>query len=518
MRWGFIGPDEALRSPFPWIALATSLALTAIGWFGLERNRHNDARVQFERRTETAIAAIGARMLAYEQVLRSAAARIASSPTLSREEWRSFIANLQLEERFPGIQVVGFSEYVRASTRAEHVQRVRDEGFPRYDIRPPGERDEYSPIVLAVPPTGRNLRTMGFDMYSEPVRRAAMELARSSGEAAITGRLDLSHEAPRSAQPQQPGFVMYVPVFHEVARDLPRRDRRHAVSGYVFSPFRMRDLMDGLLDEGVLRVIDMRIYGQAQRSTQAELIDTRSTWRGTPAAEPAEFERIVHLPMPGRSWTIQFLSRPEFDSALRADRPWSVMAGGLLASVVVFLLVVALVDGWKRARNLSMRDPLTGLWNRRYLEETMSRELPRARRSNHAIGVIVLDLDHFKMLNDTFGHDAGDFVLASVGEMLRNATRESDIACRLGGEEFGVVLPDATLEVTRAKAESIRATFASLDLHYDGQALGKLTLSAGVAILSAGKQDWAQTLRTADKALYTAKQAGRNRVIAAVEE
>jgi len=518
MRWGFGTTNEALRSPFPWIALTASLALTFAGWVGLERNRHNDARTQFERRTETATAAIRARMLAYEQVLRSGAARIASSPVVSREEWRSFIANLQLEERFPGIQAVGFAEYVRASTRADHVKAVRAEGFPEYDIRPEGERDEYVPIIFNEPFTGRNVRVMGYDMYSEPARRAAMELSRTSGEAAITGRLTLAGEAFRGSVPSQPGFIMYVPVFQEVARDLPRRDRRHAVSGYVFSPFRMNDLMQGILDEGVLQVIDMRIYDQAQRSVQAEMIDTRSAWRASATSEGSEFERIVHFPMPGRSWTIQFLSRPEFDQQLRAGKPWSVLGGGLLASVVVFLLIVALVDAWNRAHNLSMRDPLTGLWNRRYLEETMGRELPRARRTHQSIGIIVLDLDHFKMLNDTFGHDAGDFVLARIGELLRHATRESDIACRFGGEEFGVILPGATLDAARAKAEAIRSAYAAMNMDYDGQVLGILTLSAGVASLPAGRQDWAQALRNADKALYTAKQAGRNRVIAAVEE
>jgi diguanylate cyclase (GGDEF)-like protein len=517
MRWGFEG-NEALRSPFPWIALSASLALTAAGWTGLERARYHDARNQFERRTETAIAAVRARMLAYEQILRSGAALMATSGSVSREEWRSFIANLQVEERFPGIQAVGFGEYVRAPVRAEHVKRVRAEGFPEYDIRPPGDRDELVPVVFIEPFAGRNRRVMGFDMYSEPARRAAMDLARSSGEAAITGRVTLAGEAYRGTSPQQPGFIMYVPVFNEVARDLPRRERRNAVSGYVFSPFRMHDLMQGILDEGVLRVIDMRIYDQPGRDVQAELIDTRIAWRATPTTEPAEFERIVHFPMPGRNWTIQFLSRPEFDQALRAGKPWLVLGGGVLASIVVFLLIVALVDAWNRAHNLSMRDPLTGLWNRRYLEETMSRELPRARRMNQAIGVIVLDLDHFKMLNDTFGHDAGDFVLARVGELLRHATRESDIACRFGGEEFGVILPGATLTATRNKAEAIRAAYSAMNLEFDGEPLGNLTLSAGVASLPAGKQDWAQVMRTADKALYTAKQAGRNRVIAEAED
>ena len=518
MRWGFEGTGDALRSPFPWIALTASLALTAASWIGLERNRYGDARVQFERRTETATAAVRARMLAYEQILRSGAARIASSPTVSRQEWGSFISNLQLEERFSGIQAMGYAEYVRAATRAEHVRRLRAEGFPDYDIRPPGERDEMVPIVYNEPFVGRNARVLGFDMYSEPARRAAMDLARSSGEAAITGRVVLAGEAFRGAQPQQPGFVMYVPVFHPVARDLPRRDRTHAVSGYVFSPFRMHDLMQGILDQGVLQVIDMRIYDQPEKGGQAEMIDTRTAWRVSPESAAPEFERIVNFPMPGRNWTIQFVSRPEFDAALRGGKPWTVLAGGLLASVVVFLLIVALVDAWNRAHVLSMRDPLTGLWNRRYLDETMSRELPRARRHNTPIGVILLDLDHFKQLNDTFGHDAGDYVLARVGEVLRHATRGSDIACRFGGEEFGLILPAASLESSRNKAEAIRSAYAAMNLDFEGTPLGPLTLSAGVACLPAGKQDWAQVMRLADKALYTAKQAGRNRVIAATDD
>jgi len=519
MRWKFEGPGEALRSPFPWIALTAALALTAAGWIGLERTRYEDARQQFERRTETAVAAIRARLLANEQILRSAAAHMASLPVVSRGQWSSFISNLQLEERFPGIQAVGFAETVSASQRAEHVRRIRAEGFPDYDIRPPGEREEMVPIVYNEPFIGRNARVLGFDMYSEPTRRAAMDVARTTGDPAITGRVVLAGEAFRGAQPQQPGFVMYVPVFNAVVRDLPRRERRNAVTGFVFSPFRMYDLMQGILDEGVLQVIDMRIYDQAARGQQAEMIDTRRAWR--PAAETdatPEFERIVHFPMPARSWTIQFISRPEFDAQLRNNRPWTLLAVSLLVSLIVFLLMLALVDAWNRAHNLSMRDPLTGLWNRRYLEETMSRELPRARRTNTGIGAIILDIDHFKHLNDTFGHDAGDYVLARIADLLRHATRGSDIACRFGGEEFGVILPGASLEQSRNKAEAIRSAFASMHLDFEGAALGALTLSAGVAALPPGKQDWAQVMRLADKALYTAKEAGRNRVMAVAED
>jgi diguanylate cyclase (GGDEF)-like protein len=516
MRSRFEGTSEALRSPFPWVALAAALALTAVGWFALERSRYKDARVQFERRTETAAAAMRARMIAYEQVLRSGAAYMASSSTamVSREDWRRFIANLQLEERFPGIQSVGFAEYVRAGTRVQHVIRMRSEGFDTYDIRPPGEREEMAVIVYNEPYVGRNARVLGLDMYADAVRRTAMDRARDTGEAAITGRVVLAGEPSRGAAAEQAGFLMFVPVYEEVIRDLPRRDRRQAVSGYVFSPFRMHDLLRGILDEGVLQVLDMRVYDETGRSMQAELIDTRTAWRATLSSKPSEFERIVSFPMPSRNWTIQFLSRPEFDTALQGEKPWILLAGGVLAGVVMFLLTTALVEAWNRANHLSMRDPLTGLYNRRYLEETMNREVPRALRLNQSVGLIVMDLDHFKQLNDTHGHEAGDFVLARVGEMLRTSTRGGDIACRFGGEEFGVILPGASLEVARMRAEALRAAYQAMAFDLDGIALGSFTLSAGVAALCPLNQDWAAVLREADRALYAAKQAGRNRVVA----
>lgn len=513
MQSQFEGTSEALRSPFPWVALAAALALTAAGWFAFERSRYNDARVQFERGTETAAAAMRARMIAYEQVLRSGGAYMASSNSVSREDWRRFIANLQLEERFPGIQSMGFAEYVRPGTRMQHVVRMRAEGFDTYDIRPPGEREEMAVIVYNEPYAGRNARVLGLDAYADAVHRAAMDRSRDTGDTAITGRVTLAGEAFRGATPEQAGFVMYVPVHNEVMRALPQRDRRQAISGYVFAPFRMQELLRGMLDEGVLQVLDMRVYDQTGRSMQAELIDTRTAWRAQPTGRAPEFERIVHFPMPSRSWTIQFLSRPEFDDAVQGEKPWILLAGGVLAGVVMFLLTTALVEAWNRANHLSMRDPLTGLYNRRYLEETMSREVPRAMRLKQTVGVIVLDLDHFKVLNDTHGHEAGDFVLARVGELMRTTTRAGDIACRLGGEEFGVILPGASLEIARVRAEALRAAFQAISFELEGLHLGSFTLSAGVAALSPESGDWAAVLREADRALYAAKQAGRNRVV-----
>jgi diguanylate cyclase (GGDEF)-like protein len=294
-----------------------------------------------------------------------------------------------------------------------------------------------------------------------------------------------------------------------------REDRRPALAGFTFTPLKMLDLMRGLLDEGVLPVLDMRIYDGTERSAENILIDTRTAWRSAVSEAPAKFERVVAFPMPGRTWTIQFISRPEFDSMLDTERPYGLLVVGVVSSLIVFILTSALVSTWNRAHNLSMRDPLTGLFNRRYLEETMGRELPRARRMGETVSVILLDLDHFKKLNDTHGHDAGDHVLSRMGDLLRQATRGSDIACRFGGEEFALILPGATLEVARKRAESIRAAYQAMDIEFDGQNIGPLTLSAGVCALPPGVEDWAYGLQQADRALYSAKEAGRNRVVAA---
>jgi diguanylate cyclase (GGDEF)-like protein len=163
-------------------------------------------------------------------------------------------------------------------------------------------------------------------------------------------------------------------------------------------------------------------------------------------------------------------------------------------------------------RSQSIRDPLTGLFNRRYLEETLERELRRATRNQHPVGIIMLDLDHFKAFNDTFGHEAGDLVLRELGQLLKARSRGADIACRYGGEEFALILPEAAAEATQQRAEILRSEVKHLNLHLDGQPLGPVTLSLGVAVFPEHSLTPDLLLRAADRALYRAKQAGRDQV------
>lgn len=164
----------------------------------------------------------------------------------------------------------------------------------------------------------------------------------------------------------------------------------------------------------------------------------------------------------------------------------------------------------------SIRDPLTGLFNRRYLEEFLSQEIHRSQRNHYEIGIVMLDIDHFKHFNDTFGHDAGDVVLQEVGKLLKSQVRGSDVACRYGGEELTLIFPETSLEQTADRAEALREAIAQLQLNYSGKALGTITASLGVASFPDQGLTGEAIVQAADAALYRAKEAGRNRVMIAL--
>ncbi len=166
-------------------------------------------------------------------------------------------------------------------------------------------------------------------------------------------------------------------------------------------------------------------------------------------------------------------------------------------------------------RVLALRDGLTGLYNRRYMEDALNRELHRSESSGRPVSIIMIDIDHFKRFNDTFGHDAGDFVLSSLAREIPNHIRLSDMACRYGGEELAIVLVDANLEQALERAEELRLAIRQTKLRHRGQSLPAPAASFGVAAYPLHGANMADLLKAADRALYRAKQAGRDQVCAA---
>ncbi len=175
-------------------------------------------------------------------------------------------------------------------------------------------------------------------------------------------------------------------------------------------------------------------------------------------------------------------------------------------------LALANIKLREKLEGQSIRDPLTGLFNRRYMEESLEREIHRCDRKHQPLGIIMLDVDHFKRFNDTFGHEAGDSILQELGQFIQKCVRGSDIACRYGGEEFILILPEGSLDITSKRAEQLREGIKHLHLKYRHQPLGQITLSLGVASFPEHGLTGQDVIREADAALYRAKREGRDAV------
>ena len=165
-----------------------------------------------------------------------------------------------------------------------------------------------------------------------------------------------------------------------------------------------------------------------------------------------------------------------------------------------------------KLREQAIRDPLTDIFNRRYLDETLDRELSRAARENYPVCVIMIDLDHFKRVNDTHGHEAGDLVLKAIARTLSEHSRRGDFACRYGGEEFVVVMPNMALETGYERAEDLRKSLNLLRVPFEHYSLS-VTISMGIACFPENGQTRAAILRAADQAMYAAKEAGRDHIL-----
>jgi len=178
-------------------------------------------------------------------------------------------------------------------------------------------------------------------------------------------------------------------------------------------------------------------------------------------------------------------------------------------------LAVANINLRESLKRQAIRDPLTNLYNRRFLDEALKNELLRAQRNQQSLAVLMIDVDHFKKFNDSFGHDAGDYTLQQVGKTLLNLVRGEDIACRFGGEEFTVVFPNITNDDLIKRANAILQAVKDIELMFKNKPLGSITLSIGVASYPEHETTAEGLISAADKALYQAKANGRNQVVMA---
>jgi diguanylate cyclase (GGDEF)-like protein len=430
--------------------------------------------------------------------------------TVTRQGFHTFTRELRLEENYPGIQGIGFAAVIAPGEVERHIEAVRKEGYREYRIWPEDKRDFYTSIVYIEPFNERNQRAFGYDMYTEPARRAAMARARDSGEPAVTAKVTLVQEANTDVQP---GFLMYTPVYR---KDLPHeteQERRAALQGWVYAPFRMNDFMRELASE-YEDDLDIEVYAAAEASPESMLFDSS----GLTNMGSTRLSSTEHIRVGDKVWTLIINASPAFEHARRSDRPQLVLQAGISISLMIALLIWLFLDDRARAlqaahqaMQLALYDALTGLPNRKLLDERLRVAMAHARRHNMRLALLFIDLDKFKPVNDNFGHAYGDLLLKEVAKRLNNCMRESDTASRLGGDEFVALLSE--IEDEEAAVFVANKILSALTTPYDiaGHTFD-ISASIGIAIFPWHGIDGKSLMKQADLAMYEAKNNGRSTV------
>lgn len=329
------------------MAVVLPAALVIRTWNTEVEKAEDAARANFEARAMQIRDALAGRLLDYEQVLRGGAGLFAASSVVGRNEWRSYYENLQLERYYPGIQSIGYSPHISGAEADAFVTRIRVEGFPGYRIHPEGARDFHVPVAYIEPFSGRNLRAFGFDAYSDPVRRKALERAMSTGRPAISGKLRLLQETDEDVQA---GFAMYAPVSHRNRAPENEAQRREAVQGFVFAHFRVGDLMRRII--GDERNLSLTLHDGRTASAEALMFANEAA-----AGHIPRFVWSVELPVLGQVWSLRAASTPQFEDGVDHFTPRLVLLGG---GAMHLLLLAMLWSLWNtRSRALKIADQMT---------------------------------------------------------------------------------------------------------------------------------------------------------------
>lgn len=361
-EWSLRSKGVGFKSPPAWISFAFLVASIGVSiYFALAQLKEDRRQkyLEFEAKVERAEIAIRNRMDKYQQVLKGGLGLFYASNDVSRHEWRRYVATLGLEQSFPGIQGVGYSQFIRPDELEGHQSELRQTGFPDYVVRPPGPRALYSSIIYLEPFTGRNLSAFGYDMYSEPTRRAAMEQARDSGEAKLSGRVTLVQETHGKVQA---GTLLYVPVYRTGNVPNDEETRKSEIQGFVYAPFRMDDLVKGIFGQN--REIDLKIYDGTIIEAVHLLHDSLD---GAVAdMDLARQSRVINVA--GRDWKILYFDRPSRTNATSWLPLFYLIAGPAIGFLLFFLIrslsrtrdlaleyAEEMTDAYRRTENLNQR-------------------------------------------------------------------------------------------------------------------------------------------------------------------
>src|SRR5438552_3869200 len=480
-----------------WAVLAASLAFSAAStyYFGIQ--------VRQEAHSRFGTVAIGvandvqSRIRAYGDVLYAIRGLFDSSDNVTRDEFHQFAQALSLGERYPGITNISFSFRVPHERKQAFERAVRAEksplakGLPPFSVKPPGDRPEYM-VLTYIEPMGKNVAAWGLDLNADPLRRSVVERARDSGQIASSSGVTLVRD--KAGTSSVSSTLLRLALYRGGGVPGLVEERQRLYRGMVGSTLRISEMIDATLSKEMLSRVQLQIHEAGNASGEGAAGDTllfdSAASGATTAAAPAEFSRYAvnqSLAVGDRDWRLRIVPRNDPVAFFDKVGITAILVFSLAVSALLFWLITSVAVSESRGAELekrsreaallreklreqAMRDELTGLYNRHYVEEWFGLELRRARRHGRPVAAIMLDIDHFKRFNDSFGHEAGDLVL--------------------------------------------REEVAKLELRYDDRPLGPVTVSLGVAAFPDHAKESGELLRCADEALYLAKQTARNRVVA----
>ncbi len=395
----------------------------------------------------------------HARILLSGVALFNASDSVTREEWHLFSQSLRVKKQLPGIQGFGFSLLIRPSERTRHIQEIRKEGFCEYQVWPEGEREVYSSIIYLEPFSDRNLRAFGYDMFSEPVRRAAMERARDTDNAALSGKVLLVQETDQEVQA---GCLMYVPVYRKSLPTVTVEQRRAALVGWVYSPYRMTDLIQGILGAKTVEQpsrYDLAIYDDARPSPQSLLFGH------TPVEHDVRFKRQTSIMFNGHRWTLCFAQTGGGLFTAGYMGVWLILVGGTLCTLLLCALFSVLLNTQSDAQQLAKAMTADLMKN----EEALRLATERLSLATRAGGVGIWDYDvvnnrlvwddqMFSLYGITREQFSGAYEAWQAGVHPEDRQCANDsIQLALQGKkefdvEFQVLWPDGTIRSIRGLA------------------------------------------------------------------
>ncbi|TAK92036.1 MAG: response regulator [Burkholderiaceae bacterium] len=317
-----------------WGALFIGLSVTVAAWHFISSSTERVADERFDFLAENVKKRIMGQMNTYATMLYAGQGLFSASKSVERDEWHAFVERLALEKNFPGAQGLHYAQAVRPGEQAALEKAVHADGYADFHIWPPGKRDLYVPVTYFEPASEKNLRAHGYDMFSEPNRRAAMLRARDSGDVAITDKLNLITDTGQGAQV---AFLMFLPVYRNGAAIDTQTARAAALTGYVYSLFRMNDLMQEILSD-YLTAMRVELFDGQGESSEALMYASASPSDVKQSGYPNAL--VLHkrfkVAADGHVWTLRLISTPVFEAGIDRQKSLIVLIAGTLISLMFF--------------------------------------------------------------------------------------------------------------------------------------------------------------------------------------